>query len=149
LLFLLRFFYQLLRGVGWKQSRQYTGLSPEGWKGTVVSFPHSAQTAGNIWRSERLLLYPPEGRFCAFLAARHSGHRPGSLVNPFSAKKSCSDAENTNSRPQSLQVKTLSVNIKNTSSFDMDYPAMLRKHSTSRDCGDFIEYNHCFAFLSV
>jgi len=44
-------FYQLLRGVGWKQSRQYTGFSPDGRNGTVVSFPHVAQVAGNISRS--------------------------------------------------------------------------------------------------
>ena len=142
--------YQLLRGVGWKQSRQYTGLSPDGWKGTVVSFPHSAQTAGNICRSERLLLYPPEGRLCAFFAARHSGHLPGSFVNPFSAKKSCSDAEKTNSRPQSLQVKTLSVNIKNTSSFCYGLPVNAGEvFKFLVDCSDILEYNHCFIFLSV
>jgi hypothetical protein len=36
-----------------KQSEQYTGLSPLGWKGTWVSLPHWAHTAGNISRSRR------------------------------------------------------------------------------------------------
>ena len=37
-----------------KQSSQYTGRSPLGLKGTVVSLPHSAQTTGCISREFRL-----------------------------------------------------------------------------------------------
>jgi hypothetical protein len=38
----------------WKQSEQYTGLSPRGWKGTLASLPHDAQTVVNISRGPLL-----------------------------------------------------------------------------------------------
>jgi hypothetical protein len=43
--------------------------------------------------------------------ARHCGQRCGSLVSPFSAKKACSPAENTNDTLQSRHVKLLSVKL--------------------------------------
>jgi hypothetical protein len=74
-----------------KQSLQYTGRSPLGLKGTIVSFPHSAQTAGNISRDPldpafrgavvRGAPEAPPGR-PAFLAARQEEQRLGSFVNP-------------------------------------------------------------------
>ena len=77
-----------------KQSLQYTGLSPRGRNGTIVSTPHWAQTAGCISRSP-----PPKPR-CAFLRApRHSGQRLGSLVYPREAKNSCSPAVKNERRP--------------------------------------------------
>ena len=82
-----------------KQSLQYTGRPSVGWNGTLQGFPQEAQTASNISRCELL----------EFLrASRHDLHLCGSFVNPFSSKKSCSLAVNTNSWPQSLQIKVLS-----------------------------------------
>src|SRR4051812_6861810 len=40
-----------------------------------------------------------------FAAARHDGHRWGSLVRPLLAKNACSPDENTNDSPQSRQVR--------------------------------------------
>jgi len=37
----------------WKQSLQYTGLSPRGWKGTRASLPQLEQVALYIWRGPR------------------------------------------------------------------------------------------------
>ena len=73
--------------------------------------PHSAQTTLCI---VRFSLYPPreppELPFpelrCADL---QPGQRLGSLVNPFSAKKACSEAVNANSAPQSRQVRVFSL----------------------------------------
>jgi hypothetical protein len=46
--------YQLdERRCGWKQSEQYTGLSPRGWNGTRASRPQLAQVAEYIWRCGR------------------------------------------------------------------------------------------------
>jgi hypothetical protein len=42
------------------------------------------------------------------LARRQVGHRPGSLVNPFSAKNCCSDDEKVKSCPQSRHLMDLS-----------------------------------------
>jgi len=84
-----------------KHSLQYTGRSPRGWNGTWVFLPHSAQIAENI-----SLRTPP-----FFLASLQALHLWGSLVNPFSAKNSCSLAVNVNSLPQSLQVIVLSWNM--------------------------------------
>jgi hypothetical protein len=82
-----------------KHSLQYTGRSSLGWKGTLQVLPHEAQTASNISR---------EGLPLFFLASRHGLHLWGSLVKPFSSKKSCSLAVNTNSFPQSLHLMVLS-----------------------------------------
>ena len=86
-----------------KQSLQYTGLSPRGRKGTWVSMPHWAQTAGCISRGPA---FPPRSWFLR--ALRHAGQRVGSLVKPFSAKNSCSPTVKTKVEPQSLQVRFLS-----------------------------------------
>ena len=40
--------YQAVRD--WKQSRQYTGLSPRGWNGTSAVWPHWLQVVTNISR---------------------------------------------------------------------------------------------------
>jgi hypothetical protein len=43
----------------WKQSEQYTGLSPLGWNGTWASLPQLEQVALNISRAPRLPPPPP------------------------------------------------------------------------------------------
>ena len=89
-----------------KQSLQYTGLSPRGKKGTIVSTPHWAQTAGCISRGPPP---PPPNPPPWFLRApRHAGQRVGSLVNPLEAKNSCSPTVKTKTAPQSLHVRSLS-----------------------------------------
>lgn len=76
---------------------------PRGWKGTVVSIPHSAQMA-----SYRSRWYPPSPRW-ALRAERQLAHRLGSFVNPFDAKNSCSPTVKTKGVPQSTQVMVLSA----------------------------------------
>ena len=86
ILFNCRLPYQLVRGLGrrvLKQSLQYTGRSPRGLKGTVVSLPQSAQTAGCISRGP----CPNPPPRSALRACLQAGHRLGSFVNPFSAWK--------------------------------------------------------------
>ena len=73
--------------------------------------PHSAQTTLCI---VRFSLYPPreppELLFSEFRREDlQAGQRLGSLVNPFSAKKACSEAVNANSAPQSRQVRVFSL----------------------------------------
>jgi hypothetical protein len=87
---------------------QYTGLSPLGWNGTWVILPHVAQTAGNISRGPCDLCLDGVLPFRCFLADLQSGQRFGSLEKPFSAKNSCSAAENTKVFPQSWHVSVLS-----------------------------------------
>src|SRR5204863_4514066 len=60
-----------------KHALQYTGRSYRGKNGTVVSTPHAAQTTACISRGSR----PSRSRR---RAARHSGQRWGSFINPFS-----------------------------------------------------------------
>ena len=69
-----------------KQSLQYTGRSPRGRKGTVVSLPQSAQTAGCISRGPcpNPARSPPPPR-SALRDCLQAGQRLGSFVNPFSA----------------------------------------------------------------
>jgi hypothetical protein len=45
----------LARRCCWKQSEQYTGLSPRGTKGTWASLPHDAQVVVCISREPPLL----------------------------------------------------------------------------------------------
>jgi hypothetical protein len=84
-----------------KQERHNTGLPCVGLKGTVVSAPHIEQ----LVRVSGRTLEPPRTRF-----ALHCLQCLGSFLNCLSWKKSCSPEVNTNSAPQSLHVKTLSVN---------------------------------------
>jgi hypothetical protein len=84
-----------------KQARHNTGLPCVGLKGTVVSAPHCEQ----LVRVSGRTLEPPRTRF-----ALHCLQCRGSFVNCLSWKNSCSPAVNTNSAPQSLHVKTLSLN---------------------------------------
>jgi hypothetical protein len=86
------------------------GRSPVGWKGTLVFLPHSAQTASNIWRFSIYSRGLPELRFPELRRTDlQAGQRPGSFVNPFSAKKACSDPVKGNSALQSRQVRVLSL----------------------------------------
>ena len=87
-------------GCFWKQARHRTGLPCVGLNGTVVSVPHSEQV---VRVSERTRL--PLARF-----ALHCLQCLGSFLNCLSWKNSCSPAVNTNSAPQSLHFKTLSIN---------------------------------------
>ena len=83
-----------------KQGRQSTGLPCLGTKGTVVLSPqveHVTLVSGATFGLEA-------ARF-----ALQSLHRFGLFVNPFSAKKICSLAENTNSFEQSAHFSILSV----------------------------------------
>ena len=75
---------------------------PRGWKGTVVSTPHSAQMA-----SYRSRWNPPSPRW-DLRAERQLAHRLGSLVKPLDAKNSCSPTVKTKGVPQSTQVMVLS-----------------------------------------
>ena len=81
-----------------------------GRKGTCVFLPHSAQTTSCI---VRFSLYPPREPPELFPELRcedlQPGQRLGSLVNPFSAKKVCSEAVNAKDVPQSRQVRVLSL----------------------------------------
>jgi len=83
-----------------KQERHNTGLPCVGLKGTVVSMPHSEHWC----ESQDAPWSPANALRLALLAV------PGSFVNCLSWKNSCSPAVNTNSAPQSLHVKTLSLN---------------------------------------
>ena len=87
-----------------KQSLQYTGRSPRGRNGTMVSVPHWAQTTGCISRGA--LPNPPRSWFLR--ALRHSGQRLGSLVYPLDAKNSCSPDVKVKGEPHSTQVRLLS-----------------------------------------
>ena len=95
-----------------KQSLQYTGLSPRGRKGTWVSMPHWAQTAGCIsrWPPPYPPPPPPPPYPPCWLrrAPRQAGQRLGSLVKPLEAKNSCSPTVKTKTAPQSLHVRSLS-----------------------------------------
>ena len=84
-----------------KQERHNTGLPCVGLKGTVVSMPHCE----HLVRVSGRTLAPPRMRF-----ALHCLQCLGSFLNCLSWKNSCSPAVNTNSAPQSLHFKTLSVN---------------------------------------
>ena len=64
-------------------SRQYTGRSPLGWKGTWVVQPQPSQITSKYWRSAR----PGFSRLRR--AARHSWQRVGSFWKPLSAKNCC------------------------------------------------------------
>ena len=76
---------------------------PRGWKGTVVSTPHSAQMA-----SYRSRWYPPSPRWDR-RDDRQLAHRFGSFVKPLVAKNSCSPTVKTKGVPQSTQVMVLSA----------------------------------------
>ena len=87
-----------------KQSLQYTGRSPRGTKGTIVSTPHWAHTTGCI--SLGPLPYP---RCWLLRALRHSGQRLGSFVYPREEKNSCSPLVNVNGELHSTHVRLLSA----------------------------------------
>jgi len=84
----------------WKHDRQSTGLPCVGLKGTVVDSPHTEHV---VRVSDRTL--PPLARF-----ALHCLQCLGSFLNCLSWKKSCSPAVNMNSAPQSLHLRTRSLN---------------------------------------
>jgi hypothetical protein len=89
-----------------KQVEQYTGRSFRGWNGTTAWPPQLLQIAA--WYS-RVPTGPPEAR-ARFAAARHVGHRWGSLVNPLLEKNCCSPDEKTKASPQSRHVSVRSWN---------------------------------------
>ena len=110
-----RRYYSYYRLMALKQSLQYTGLSPRGRKGTCVSMPHWAQTAGCISRCPPPYPPPPPPPppppyppCWLRRAPRQDGQRLGSLVNPLEAKNSCSPTVKTKPTPQSLHVRSLS-----------------------------------------
>src|SRR6266542_3116588 len=82
-------YQRLERRCCWKQSSQYTGLSPRGRNGTLASFPQFAQVTLCISRSPPKLLRPPPPLLRrpppCLRACRQDGQRVGSLVNPFCA----------------------------------------------------------------
>lgn len=91
-----------------KHSRQYTGRSPLGSKGTVVVIPQSAQTTSVSFRPPPYP--PPPSPLSDFRARRQAGHRFGSW-NPLLEKNSWSFSVKTNVSPQSPQVKSRSSPI--------------------------------------
>src|ERR1700682_4113590 len=90
----------------WKHSLQKTGRPCVGLKGTVVSFPQAEQVVTVSTRSRAGP--PPEGRLARL--PLQALHRFGSFLKFLSAKNCCSPAVQTNSVPQSTQLRILSWN---------------------------------------
>lgn len=84
-----------------KHDRHSTGRPWVGLNGTVVTLPQVEQ----VTRVSAWTLNPRTARLTL-----HSGHRLGSFLNCLMRKNSCSPAVNTNSPPQSAQIRILSSN---------------------------------------
>src|SRR6476660_9335678 len=89
----------------WKHSLQNTGRPCVGLNGTVVSLPQAEHVVAVSTRSRGA---PPAGRLARF--ALQALHRFGSFLKFLSAKNCCSPAVQTNSAPQSTQLRIRSWN---------------------------------------
>src|SRR5947209_16914861 len=91
----------------WKHSLQKTGRPCVGLNGTVVSLP---QAEHMVWVSTRSRPIPPPPAGRAARLPLQALHRFGSFLKFLSAKNCCSPAVQTNSVPQSTQLRIRSWN---------------------------------------